>query len=192
MPLYRQPSSVLPVPLSVPNSNTLEMFNGANQQQLHVYGTRTDGSNYRRGVLTMTTGGDLQIDAQGIGSGATGNFISFRRNGVSVVAIDGANNMASIGSISAGVNSRLGFVTRSLIISPSNGTINLSNNAGTDFTAMQFAGTQVLTTRRTGWGAPTGTATRTAFATGSVTLEQLAERLKALIDDLTTHGLIGT
>lgn len=50
---------------------------------------------------------------------------------------------------------------------------------------------QVLGTRRTGWVAATGTATRTAFATGSVTLPQLAERVKALIDDLTTHGLIG-
>lgn len=42
-----------------------------------------------------------------------------------------------------------------------------------------------------GWGAPTGTATRTTFATGSVTLPQLAERVKALIDDLTTKGTIG-
>lgn len=54
-------------------------------------------------------------------------------------------------------------------------------------------GNQVVNVRKTGWGAPTGTATRTAFATSTVTLEQLAERLKALIDDLRTtgHGLIG-
>lgn len=52
-------------------------------------------------------------------------------------------------------------------------------------------GTQVITSRRTGWAAPTGTATRTTFATGTVTTAQLAERVKALIDDLTTHGLIG-
>lgn len=51
--------------------------------------------------------------------------------------------------------------------------------------------TQILTSRRTGWGAPTGTATRGVFATTTVTLQQLAERVKALIDDLTTHGLIG-
>lgn len=36
------------------------------------------------------------------------------------------------------------------------------------------------------WAAATGTATRTTFATGSVTLSQLAERVKALIDDLQT------
>lgn len=40
----------------------------------------------------------------------------------------------------------------------------------------------------TGWGAPMGTATRTAFDTATVTLPQLAERLKALIDDLTAQG----
>ncbi len=51
--------------------------------------------------------------------------------------------------------------------------------------------TQVVGGRVTGWVAPTGTATRSTFATSTVTTEQLAERLKALIDDLTTHGLIG-
>jgi hypothetical protein len=52
-------------------------------------------------------------------------------------------------------------------------------------------GTQVVSNRATGWEAATGTATRTTFATSSVTTAQLAQRVKALIDDLTTHGLIG-
>ena len=43
----------------------------------------------------------------------------------------------------------------------------------------------------TGWGAATGTATRTTFLTSSVTLATLAEHVKALIDDLTAYGLIG-
>ena len=56
-----------------------------------------------------------------------------------------------------------------------------------------FVGTnQVVSSRKTGWSAPTGTATRTTFATSTVTLSQLAETVKALIDDLTTHGLIGS
>jgi len=54
-----------------------------------------------------------------------------------------------------------------------------------------LSGTRVLAAQRTGWGSPTGTATRTAFDTASVTLPQLAERLKALIDDLKAHGMIG-
>ena len=57
--------------------------------------------------------------------------------------------------------------------------------------ALSLNANQVISTRRTGWDAPTGTATRTTFATSTVTLPQLAERVKALIDDLTTHGLIG-
>lgn len=58
-------------------------------------------------------------------------------------------------------------------------------------TSVKINSVQVITSRRTGWTGATGTATRTTFATGSVTLSQLAERVKALIDDLTTHGLIG-
>lgn len=52
-------------------------------------------------------------------------------------------------------------------------------------------GFQVITGRIQGWTAPTGTATRSTFATGTVTTTQLAERVKALIDDLMSHGLIG-
>lgn len=51
---------------------------------------------------------------------------------------------------------------------------------------------QVLGTKITGWGTPTGTATRTGFSTASVTVETLAEHVKAVIDDLKTHGIIGT
>jgi len=57
--------------------------------------------------------------------------------------------------------------------------------------AIQMAGTQIIGTRKTGWTAGTGTATRSTFSTSSVTLPVLAEHLKALIDDLISHGLIG-
>lgn len=59
-------------------------------------------------------------------------------------------------------------------------------------TQLSIGGTQVLTTRRTGWTAPTGTPTRTGYATSTATATQVAEALKALIDDLITHGVIGT
>lgn len=53
-------------------------------------------------------------------------------------------------------------------------------------------GTQVVETRKTGYTAMTGTADRgTAYATSTITLQQLAERVKALQDDHMTHGLIG-
>lgn len=56
---------------------------------------------------------------------------------------------------------------------------------------ISIAGAAIIGTRKTGWAAATGTPTRTTFATGSVTTAQLAERVKALIDDLISHGLIG-
>lgn len=43
----------------------------------------------------------------------------------------------------------------------------------------------------TGWAPPTGVATRTTFDTGTVTTQQLAERVKAVIDDLTARGIFG-
>lgn len=56
---------------------------------------------------------------------------------------------------------------------------------------LQVNGTQVMGARRTGWTAATGTATRTTFDTATVTLEQLAQRVKALIDDGMALGFIG-
>lgn len=49
----------------------------------------------------------------------------------------------------------------------------------------------VVGPRRTGWTPATGAATRTAYDTATVTTVQLAQRVKALIDDLIAHGLIG-
>lgn len=52
-------------------------------------------------------------------------------------------------------------------------------------------GLQVIQQRVTGWGVPTGTAQRGTFATDTVTLINLARAVKAIKDDLTTHGLLG-
>jgi hypothetical protein len=57
---------------------------------------------------------------------------------------------------------------------------------------VKIDGVQVVNNRVTGWTAATGTATRTMFATSTVTTEVLAQHLKALIDDMISHGLIGT
>jgi hypothetical protein len=51
--------------------------------------------------------------------------------------------------------------------------------------------TVALAAASPGWTAATGTATRTTFVTGSVTLPVLAEHVKALIDDLIARGLLG-
>lgn len=57
--------------------------------------------------------------------------------------------------------------------------------------SVKIGSTQIAGVRATGWGAPTRTATKTTFDTATVTTTQLAERVKALIDNLATHGLIG-
>lgn len=66
------------------------------------------------------------------------------------------------------------------------GTVNITQ-------PMTVNGTQVIGSRKTGYtNAMTGTANRaTSYATGTITLIQLAERVKALQDDLSLHGLIG-
>ncbi len=81
----------------------------------------------------------------------------------------------------------------------SGGAYTFANNAVVsaqiaDSGAYLIGANQILGARKTGWSTATGTATRTTFATGSVTLPQLAERVKALIDDLEAtagHGLLG-
>ncbi|MBK9944220.1 MAG: fibronectin type III domain-containing protein [Kouleothrix sp.] len=102
-------------------------------------------------------------------------YIQALESGVAWKNIILANNGGSVGIGSTSPSEKLAV----------SGNVNISG-------VYKNAGTQVVGTRKTGWGAPTGTATRTAFATGSVTTAQLAERVKALIDDLTSHGLIGT
>lgn len=53
-------------------------------------------------------------------------------------------------------------------------------------------GVKVVSNRRTGWAAPTGPSSRATFDSSSISAPQIAQRLKALIDDLTAHGLIGS
>ena len=52
-------------------------------------------------------------------------------------------------------------------------------------------GVKVVGNRVTGWSAASGTASRASFDTATVTTAQLAQRLKALLDDLISHGLVG-
>jgi hypothetical protein len=65
----------------------------------------------------------------------------------------------------------------------SSGNVTIGNSGG----SIGIYGATPVT--RPTYGAPTGTPTRTTFATGTVTLIQLAERVKAVIDDLRSVGL---
>lgn len=52
-------------------------------------------------------------------------------------------------------------------------------------------GTQLLTARKTGWAAWTGTANRATKDTATATLADVLQTMKALLDDLIGHGVIG-
>lgn len=74
-----------------------------------------------------------------------------------------------------------------------NGDLSVAGNRWFSATesGIEIRGAQVLSDRKTGWSAASGTATRTTFNTATVTLPQLAERMKAFIDDFISHGAIG-
>jgi hypothetical protein len=58
----------------------------------------------------------------------------------------------------------------------------------------QVLGTRVVNARKAGWTVPTGTLSRATYDTATVTTEQLAQRMAALLTDLHAtagHGLIG-
>lgn len=81
-----------------------------------------------------------------------------------------------------------------LAFSP-DGTKTSSLGANNTTGYLQVNSNTVVSARKTGWTAPTGTASRAGFATSTATLTQVAETLKALIDDLhftAGHGLIGS
>lgn len=67
-------------------------------------------------------------------------------------------------------------------------TVNLGTTSSGGY---YVAGTNVVLARRTGWTIPGGTALRSGYDANNPTLTEVAQTLKALIADLTAHGLIG-
>jgi hypothetical protein len=87
-------------------------------------------------------------------------------------------------------NTVAGFGAISLVNSP------VMGNFGAATTNINSAltrdGVQLLSARDTGWSAMTGTGNKaTVYDTGTISLAQLAGRVKQLQDALTAHGLIG-
>jgi hypothetical protein len=135
------------------------------------------------------------------GQGYWSKFLSNGKDGIENFVVDDSGNLTCSGTLNAASSHISNMYLRSdnavnILWNTITGAIqfNISGNVceiaggGT----LSLFGTQVLRYRVTGWGAATGTATRSTFLTSSVTLPALAEHVKALIDDLMTHGLIGT
>ena len=115
----------------------------------------------------------------------SGNF----RVGISLTESGFSNNCA----ILLGDNQRITVGT-----GPANTTylsFNRTENwANFNNLRIRLNGNQVISERRTGWGSPSGTTSRAAFNSGTITHEDLAKVVAALIQDLhasTGHGLIG-
>lgn len=147
-------------------------------------GAATDQPIWRNYGAATARGPSLEATEAGqttprfyIGNSADGNWCAIYGNGTSIDFATGAMRGSTSGT------SRVRIGPTGLDILGASGRLGLN-------------GGQLLTPRKTGWAAATGSATRTTFDTASVTLPQLAERVKALIDDLHAstggHGLIGT
>ena len=141
-------------------------------------GNLTIGSGTGEAVITVDGGAGSLRDLRLSTAGALRWII--RVNSAAESGSNAGSNLEIVRRADDGTN-----LGSALTITRSTGTVNLS-------AALQISGTQVLTSRRTGWTAATGTATRSTFATSTVTTAQLAERVKALLDDLITHGIIGS
>lgn len=127
------------------------------------------------------------------------NFFRGIKDGVERCRISSDGDIFLSGS--TGVKKQIGVSSGSFRIVNDAGTQELINitDAGlvTTFGAVSapsfsVLGTQVVSSRNTGWSAFTGTSNKaTVYDTSTITLNQLAERVNSLQVALTTHGLIG-
>ena len=118
--------------------------------------------------------------------------------GLEIIGGDGSSSLIQSYNRTTATYGNVIHRAATIVFSISGTTVMTTNNTGPDLASgivLKVAGTTVVGARKTGWSTATGTATRTTFDTATVTTAQLAERVKALIDDLhgtAGHGLIGT
>jgi hypothetical protein len=156
------------------------------------------------------TGGTINGSVIGGTTAAAGTFTtvsltSSQTQHFALAAPSGSSGAPSFRQLVSSDISGLGTISSQAAssVTISGGTINgtdIGNSvpAAGSFTNIDNAGvykvltTQVVSARQAGWSASTGTSLRTGFDTATATTSQIAQTLKALIDDLTTHGLIGS
>jgi len=178
------------VPFTVADSSNVANFTVA-----HATGNTSIAGTL--GVTGNTTlSGSLSV------AGAVTSAMTFN----STVAITGALTVGASGTIYLGVDCEIARTAVNTLTTPDTWVANSLQTNGGDLLvynggdkcriqasngSILIQGTLVVTARQTGWGTPTGAATRTAFDPSTATLAQGLERLAALIIDLRTHGLIG-
>jgi len=162
--------------------NVTAKFSNAGSNNLHSWSEAStflfEGNSSiiaRLGESAISLGGTLNNESIRVSQGGTyANRL--------LVTGAGAGNTPTLAADGSDTNVNLNLDVK--------GAASLYTNANSIF----LQGSQVIDNRQTGYTNPmTGTADRsTSFDTSTVTLSQLAQRLKAIQDDLTTHGLIGT
>lgn len=178
--------------------NYIKKSSSANGLELNIAsGVAIWTFGWNDGQLRAT--GNLGGNSISLESSSANNYINYNNSSGSLSWAAGkfADNYAIKGFLAAD-----GFYTEILTILQTNGNVGIKNTAPSDAfdvtgsinvsSVFKVASTQVVSTRKTGYTAMTGTADRAgAYDTSTITLQQLAERMKALLDDLTSHGLIG-
>jgi hypothetical protein len=159
-----------------------------------------NGSDYGAWFKTLGLGGSgvstarIKTDASGnvtISMTAADSFSITNTGNSNRFIVNPADVTFEETSSSAKVSILVGGVTAYSPDGSKTSTMGANNTTG----FLQVNGNTVVAARKTGWTAPTGTASRAGFATSTATLTQVAETLKALIDDLhftSGHGLIGS
>lgn len=144
-----------------------------------------------------TFGGDLQINNATYLRGKIAAGTTTR-----MIGINGSDT-CFVGSVDATIGS-ISFVGSGTFATMTSTGFNLPTGS-----IYRINNVQLVTSRRTGWTAATGTAARGTFATYTSptisnpptqaevqaiadAVQVLSQRMKAVIDDLITHGLIGT
>lgn len=167
-------------------------FNIARYDDAGTFIRNALGINRSNGVVTIS--GDIFLGRSGQSSAAVlyvdgdpgfNRLISFRSSGIP------RWNVGVTGVTESGSNAGSDFfITRSDDAGSIIGTaFSITRSTG----AARFTGSVGFNNANPptapDWTAASGTASRATFATGSVTTSQLAERVKAIIDDLIAYGL---
>jgi hypothetical protein len=202
-------SCVLIDGMSVPYIGAGCLFYVGGTNAFGVYYTSTAGTLYSRGWIgpiiknptraTGTTGVYVGDNVNGL---TIGGNISEQALGVRAPSVDQDIYLASELSMYDNTADRSGVTKTRLsgaVIEPLTDAFNnlgsLTRRFGSLYltTSLRMgSGVQVVGVRDTGWTPMVGVPDKSGeFNAGTVTLDQLARRVKAIQDALTTHGLIG-
>lgn len=147
-------------------------------------GLSLTGNDQYIGSLINTTVGNFTQAGVVLGNGrGAGVRIDGAGGGFGRIYGDGNYFVLSMLPSGLAIKSSDGFTT--LDFFDTDGSIDIQGGG-----ALKIGGVVVAQSRKSGWSKATGTANRTAFDTSTVSVTQLAQRVKALIDDA-YDGMIG-